>query len=275
MLSTREGLKHGTDVVAAAPIVDPSTIPILICLLGDFRVLKNGQPITLRGNGKVETLLRMLALHLSVSRDALLEVVWPHTNARLAIQSLHSLLYNLHKSLGDAIGGLAPVTHAAGYFALNDAAGVRADVRLFDALASQSDEQTRAGDRGGGIVSCIRALQLYRGDLDGVTDPDAVIERERLRARYLHLLARMTDFYYAKGDYAACMDCAARLLKSDPYYEEAYRVLMRCHVKQGARSLALRQYQVCRDILHAEFDSSPEPATQALFEHIRCDAIGI
>ncbi len=97
------------------------------------------------------------------------------------------------------------------------------------------------------------------------------IERERLRARHVNLLARLTDFYYAKGGYAACLDCAARLLKSDPSYEAPHRAVMRCNIKRGSRSHALRQNQVCRDILRAEFETEPERATRDLFDQIRRD----
>jgi DNA-binding SARP family transcriptional activator len=44
---------------------------------------------------------------------------------------------------------------------------------------------------------------------------------------------------------------------------------MRCHVRRGERSQALRQYRLCQQILRAEFDAAPEPATEALFEQVR------
>lgn len=257
-----------------AEIVDRIAPTILICLLGGFQVLKKGRIVKFRGNGKAEALLSILALHTTVSRDVLLDALWHHNETRQATQSLYSLVYSLHKLLGDAIGGLAPITRKAEYYALNRSAGVYVDIELFDSLASQSDKHTSAGNLGEGIASCIHALHLYRGDLDGASDASAVIERERLRTSYLKLLARLTDFHYATGDYTACADCASRLLKSDPCYEEAHRVLMRCHVKQGARSLALRQYHVCRDILRAELDLSPEVATHTLYLQIRSEAVG-
>jgi hypothetical protein len=46
---------------------------------------------------------------------------------------------------------------------------------------------------------------------------------------------------------------------------------MRCYVRQGQRAAALHQYQVCRAILHREFDTAPEPATVALYNQVRHD----
>src|SRR3972149_572213 len=90
-------------------------LPILICLLGNFYVLKRGQPVRVSNGGKAEALLSALALQSDycVSRDGLLGLLWPNTHSELAVQSLNSLVYTLHKRLGDAIGGAAAGVHAA------------------------------------------------------------------------------------------------------------------------------------------------------------------
>ena len=50
---------------------------------------------------------------------------------------------------------------------------------------------------------------------------------------------------------------------------------MRCYVRRGERAAALRHYGVCAQILRAEFDAAPEPATTALYEQIRRQPSGI
>lgn len=64
--------------------------PILICVLGNFRVLKSGQSLTLRNAGKTQALLTSLAVapHQALSRDAVLEAVWPDVLLDLAANSL-------------------------------------------------------------------------------------------------------------------------------------------------------------------------------------------
>ena len=99
----------------------------------------------------------------------------------------------------------------------------------------------------------------------------AIIERERLRAMHLNLLAYLADDRFAAGDYQGCLEMAGRLLDGDPCREDAHRLVMRCHVRRGERAQALRQYLLCQQILRAEFDAAPEPATDALFEQARLD----
>ena len=63
-------------------IVDPgpdaTTCPLLICVLGTFRVLQAGQPVPVHGS-KTEALLCHLALHYAdgVPGAALLDTLWP------------------------------------------------------------------------------------------------------------------------------------------------------------------------------------------------------
>lgn len=247
--------------------------PILICLLGRFRLLKAGQPIVLRSGGKTEALLGHLSLQNSnrIPRDTLLQRLWPSSDTALACQSLHSLVYSLHKLIGDALGGAAPVLHDEGCYRLNVEAGVGVDVAGFDALVKAGDQQVRAGDLATAVNTYSCAVGLYRGDLCMGTDVQALMERERLRARYLTLLAHLADYHYGESAYVACQGYAWRLLGCDPCREDAYRMMMRCYVRQGERAEALRHYRLCVDILRAEFETAPETATTMLFEQIRLD----
>jgi len=259
--------------ILSLPYADEASWPILICLLGSFRLLKAGQTVVLRGGGKIEALLGHLGLQDShrIPRDTLLQRLWPSSDIGQANQSLHSLVYSLHKLIGDAIGGAAPVVHDEGYYRLNVEAGVGVDVAGFDALVKAGDQQVYAGDLATATTAYSCAVDLYHGDLCIGTDVQALVEREHLRARYLTLLAHLADYHYGESAYVACQDYAWRLLGCDPCREDAHRMMMRCYVRQGERAEALRHYRLCVDILRTEFEAAPETATTTLFEQIRLD----
>jgi DNA-binding SARP family transcriptional activator len=266
-------MPHLDPFVRSTALFGAEPWPIQICLLGDFCLLQSGKPIALRSGGKTETLLCYLGFQPGqrLARPTLLELLWPNSEEGQASQSLNSLVYSIHKQIGHAIGGAPPVLHKDGYYRLNSEAGVGVDVAAFEALAQLGDQQARAGDLGNTTLSFRRCVQLYRGDLCVTTDVNAIVERERLRARYLSLLSRLADYSYYMGDDVACMEYAWRLLGHDPCREDAHRVVMRCYVQRGERAAALRHYQMCADILRSEFDAAPELATAALFDQIRRD----
>lgn len=250
---------------------DLATWPVMICLLGNFRLLRTGQLVPIQAGSKNEALLAYLALQSGrrVPRDRLVQELWPDSDLALGLNSLNGLVYHLHKLLGPALQGAAPVLHQRGYYQLNIDAGIGVDVDCFDALVESGDRQRRAGDPAAALTFYRRAVELYRADLTVLADPQSIMERERLRARYLRVLARVADYHYQANDYTACLKYVWRLLAHDPYREDAHRLVMRCYVRRGERAAALRHYQVCVDLLREQLDVSPEPATVALFEQIR------
>lgn len=244
---------------------------ILICLLGPFRLL-NAHCAELAFSGeRVETLLGYLALQRAkaVPRESLLALLWPDSDPALAGQSLNSLVYGVRKALREELGGAPPVVQSSGHYRLNGEAGVSVDVVQFEHFARSGEYHARAGESHLADACYHRALAFYQGDLCVTPDPQTLIERERLRARYLTLLMRLADASYAAQRYAESLDYAQRLLQCDPCREDAHRLAMRCYVQVGERAQAFRQYHLCQQLLRQEFDAVPEQATVALFDQIR------
>jgi DNA-binding SARP family transcriptional activator len=257
--------------LALDQITSEASWPILICLLGQFRLLTAGQPLSMRHATKAQALLSSLALEpdYAAPRETLLNTLWPTADTALASQSLNSLTHSLRKQLSDQLGGAAPVMYLDGYYRLNVEAGIGIDVRWFCELMNAGEQHTRSGHPLDAL-NCYRcAARLYRGDLCAVNDVQALVEREHLRAQYLSLLAHLADHHFDLAEYDHCLDYASRLLTVDPCREDAHRLAMRCYARRGERAQALRQYQVCETVLRSEFDIAPEPATQQLYEQIR------
>jgi two-component SAPR family response regulator len=158
-----------------------------------------------------------------------------------------------------------------GGYALNSAAGVAVDVGRFDALVVEGDRLRRARDVAGAMRSWNEAVGLYQGDICVGGDVHAIIERERLRALQLTLLAHLADHYLQEGEHHEALHHARHLLRHDPCREDAHRIVMRCHVRLVERAQAFRQYAACRQVLQREFGALPEPSTEALIAQIRCD----
>jgi DNA-binding SARP family transcriptional activator len=255
----------------------PDDQAVTICLLGSFRLLKRGKSVLLRDNGKAEALLSTLALRPGhvLSREVLYDAIRPGSEPALAGHSLNSLLYSLHRLLGDALGGAAPVIHVPGGYQLNVESGVGVDAILFEHIANAGEKLRRAGNLAEAVNAYEQAVRIYQGDICVGADVHAIVERERLRVFYLTLLGRLADHYWSQQEYAACLGYALRLIAIDPCREDAHRQVMRCHVRCGERAQALRQYRLCEQILRREFDAQPEIATTALFDQARLDPASI
>jgi DNA-binding SARP family transcriptional activator len=247
--------------------------PIRICLLGGFRLFANGDAVEVRPGGRMEALLGNLALNTDtgVARDELLGLVWPDGETELARQSLNTLLYSLRRRLGPALPSHSAVVERSGCYRLNVADGIDVDVIEFDMAVDAAEESLRCADVRAAVDAYEHALELYAGDLAFGSHLRHLVERERLRARYLGAIARIADYHFAGGRYEDALRSALRLLDHDPCREDAHRMAMRCPDRLGASSQADRQYRLCRQILAGEFDAAPEPATEALIDLVRLD----
>jgi DNA-binding SARP family transcriptional activator len=145
-----------------------------------------------------------------------------------------------------------------------DAEQVDVDVATFERLAA---EDTPAALESAGA--------LYEGDLLlglGVRE-DAFeewlrIERERLRQRGIGVLTRLLQLHVGQQRDEAAIDTALRLLTLDPTQEAVHRALMQLYAGQGRRAAALRQYQVCVDVLQRELGIEPESATREVYRDL-------
>jgi DNA-binding SARP family transcriptional activator len=187
----------------------------------------------------------------------------------LATQILNSLNSNIKKALAGYLNGAAPILCEDGTYRLNSEAGVVVDCARFDALAEHAHRVVRSGEVAAAEIACERALAAYAGNLHTRETNEYLLQFERLRARYLGLLALCAEWRAARGEWPEVMSLAYRILSEDECREDAHRYVMRGFAAQNQRCQALRQYQLCARLLRKEFDAAPELETQALYENLR------
>lgn len=94
-------------------------------------------------------------------------------------------------------------------------------------------------------------------------------ERARLKEAAIHLLDRLSDLETGSARIAA----AQQLLQLDPLRESSHRRLMRAHAENGDIGLALKQYDICRALLHDEMQAEPALETQTLRREVAQGAV--
>ncbi|MCA9873859.1 MAG: hypothetical protein KC441_09395 [Anaerolineales bacterium] len=121
------------------------------------------------------------------------------------------------------------------------------------------------------------AVTLYTGEfMAGFMVSDApdfeewiLVQRERYRQGAIQALDQLTAICLEQKDHQAGIEYAQQLLAIDPWREEAHQQLMQLYALAGQRSAALRQYEICREVLAEELGIEPSPQTKALMQQIR------
>lgn len=231
-----------------------------LTLLGGF-ALHGDDGRTLRlPTRKAEALLAHLALEgpRPLRRDHLAALLWSGADAGAALASLRQCLSLIGKTCGPGwVQGDGRELQLA-------AARFEVDVPAFESAAATDDLETLAA-----------AGAAYRGELlAGLTLDEPAFDdwlqarRQRLCEQALRLFERLAAGLQDAGRIEPAVQATLRLLELDPLHEPAHRRLMRLHAGLGRRSAALRQYQVCVDVLRRELGTEPEPATRRLYHEL-------
>ncbi len=220
---------------------------IRIELLGRFRVLAGDEDLVAdRWPGRrAAELVALLALADGhrLTRDEVIEALWPHLGADAGAANLRKAAHHARRALASP-----------------DSVALRGgQVTLFESLAIETDAgrfESRAGAAlaGDDPASYAAVASEYTGDLL----PEMLYEvwtqapRARLRSRYVELLRRSGQW--------------ERLVEVEPTDEQACRELMRRELAMGSRPAAIRFYGRLRSALRRELGVLPSAETQAIYD---------
>ena len=232
-----------------------------LAFLGSFRLSLNGQALAIR-SARIRALLAYLALEPAHAhtREALAALFWPDAPEHVARQNLRQALYQLSRLLGELAEPFLLLTRDS--VQRNAACEYALDVAAF--LGHLEQGRLR------------EAAELYQfellTDLNGGSEPLAewlALRREQLHLLALDALHQLAEQALAGGKAAQAQEYARHQLALEPWCERAHRQLMLALARDGDRSSALAQYEVCRRALAAELQAEPEPETSALYAQIR------
>ena len=231
-----------------------------IYLLGNPRIVEGDRPRLLPTPPKVFELWAYLLLHRRqpLRREHLAYTLWPDVPEEEARANLRRHLHLLRRQLPDApdVPWILSMRHTLQW-------NPEADCWLDVALVEDLDPETAGEAQWAALFDC------YRGDLlTGLYADWVLIERERLRQRFLRLGEKRVARQRASGDLGGAIITTRRLLAHDPLREELYRNLMELYYRQGDRAAALRQFERCEAVLRQELGVPPMPETLALRDAI-------
>lgn len=255
-------------------------LSLSISLLGVPQVCLAGKPVELKPRKALALLAYLACTEVDQSRDTLVALLWPESDQTHARAALRSVLWALNRALGKP---RLEVTSER--IALNTRELVL-DVSRFEALVAQVRAHASEHREDVPCTACAatlaEAVDLYRGEfLTGFSLGDCPefetwqrLQAESLSVAYTQVLTDLVRAAVAAGDFARATEYLQRQLARDPLDEMAHYQLMRIHARVGQRSSALRQYEICRDMLWAELGIEPGEAVQELYRALRDGAAG-
>jgi DNA-binding SARP family transcriptional activator len=247
--------------------------PLRIWLFGRVRVAYGEDSPEIRFTRGAQTLLAFLLLHPHRyhPRDVLAELAWgdrPDDQARAALNTALWRLRNLLEPEGITRGAYLR-TASSGEVGFNWDSNHWLDLAVFEKCAScilAIPPDAMQPEHAGQLEAI---LPLYDGELlEGFYEDWAISERERLRDLHLSSLTRLMRYHHRCQELDQGQRYAQEILRLDPLREEIHREAMRLFAENGQRALAIRQFELCRQVLAAEMGIAPMPETEALHHQI-------
>ncbi len=264
--------EHCRALIAAHRLAPPDSsrfaehwpFPVRIRTLGNFQLLKDGQPLRFEGKPPrkpLEMLKVLIALGGRDVRDERLStILWPDAAGDAAQSAFTTTLARLRKLLG----GDDTLVVQDGRVSLNP------DHCWLDTWALEAQIATieRAPLTVGAAAP---VLGLYRGAfLEQESDAVwALPARERLRSRFLRFLTHEARRLGAAGHREQAVTLFLQGLEIDPLIEDFYRGLMTAYGELGRQAEALAAFERCRTLLARTLGVEPGVETRTLAERLR------
>ena len=228
-------------------------------LLGELSLSgSDGRPIAVTSK-KNRALLAVLAFSpgLHATRERLAGLLWGEHGEDQARSSFRQSLAVLRKELGVAGPAVLEVR--------DDLIALRPDAISIDAVEMLN------GANAEDLASLRASALLYRGDLlaDLALREEAFeawlgVERRRLSAAAIKLFDRLAALETGHAQ----IEAAQQLLALDNLRESSHRQVMKAYASQGERGLALKQFDICKKILHDDLGVGVAEETEALKRQI-------
>lgn len=253
-------------------------VPYLeIRCFGPFEVIRRGSLLTnnMVKRKKALELLKILITNLGrpLPKDTLMEFLWPETAPEAGANRLYVVTHALRKVIEPpgAEGRWSYIHGKDGCYYFDTESPSLIDTKEFKRLVGLGKAEEEKGNLQRAIQAYEAAVKLYKGDfLEDEPYADwCSMEREHFREVSLDTLQRLASLWAKEGAIEQTIKHLRRALRIDPVREEIHRELMRSLWAARRRDEALRQYEICKELLKRELDVHPLPETDRLALLIR------
>jgi two-component SAPR family response regulator len=216
--------------------------------MGAFKIgWEHEEPIKWRSEKTKEVFAYLLMNEgKEVTRDQMIEAVFPDIEMEKAVKQLHNAIYYIRKSLQE-YGVEKSLIKLHGNYCLT-LGGIYFDQHEWQKLLEVQEAELRMD----------QIEEIYKGDyLEGADWPWADIDREKFRNDYVDLLNRYATFLVEKRDYELAENCLCKAYRQNPYVEKTSLNLVRLYIETNQNSKAMIHFKAFEQVLRDELKLRP------------------
>ncbi len=255
--------------------------PIKIYTLGNFSLVKNGQPVQFSRKAQkkpMEMLKAIIALGgRGIKEEELTDLLWPDADGDKAHWAFDTTIRRLRKLLGDGKAihnsdGQVTLDHRRCWVDAWAFERIMGDIEraLLEEVNQEKGkgENERMDEKISGLAN--KAMMLYHGPFlgNGSDKAWAVSHREKLRSKFLRLTGSLGAYFWKRKECEQAVVCYQKGLEVNDLAEDLYQRLMKSYKCLNRPSEAISVYKRCKDVLFANLSIEPSYETKAIYESI-------
>jgi LuxR family maltose regulon positive regulatory protein len=198
-----------------------------------------------------------------VSRERILEEIWPDSDSKKITPLFHTTIYHLRQALQKTLHGrnMETITYQNGEYQL--APGIFSSdrmklKRIFNEIPAEIHSET--------VGRLEEVVALYQGDYLEELDYDWVLsEREYLRRIYMEARLKLAKYYLHIHQYSGAIHHLIGLNRMNPLSEELGAMLMKAYAAIGDRLAIKRHYETFKQMLQDELGLAPSAEIRNLY----------
>ncbi|OMC65243.1 hypothetical protein BK121_22685 [Paenibacillus odorifer] len=197
-----------------------------------------------------------------VSKDMLIELLWPDFNLKKASTHLYTTIYQVRQCLkqNEVDLHISNLSGGEGYTLETGSMLIDVDKWEQGILSLETISE----------VNCAEhqvLFELYSGDYyDDYDYLWAESERQRLRTIWLHHAMGIAQFYIESNRIAEAVTVYQRVVQLQPYFEQGHLGLMKVYDSIGERSAVEEQYKLLKDLFQQELNINLPASVEQWYE---------
>lgn len=241
-----------------------------IYFLGKTRVEYNGKSLMESFRNKTIALICLLVLNHdnSISREKILDYLWPDSNEEAAKNNLRYNLWLIKKNIGPNESGEEFLIVDKEYCSINKNYNFHCDILdIMNFRVQQSHS----------VDNLIRLKKMFVGEFfeghyyNNCEDFNEIIiyQRTWFENYKVKILKKLESVYEEEGNIEECLNTIKEILDIEPYNEEEAVKILNLYLKIGNRSSGIVFYNSFRDRLISQLGIQPSEELRKKYEELK------
>ncbi len=195
-----------------------------------------------------------------VSRDEIIEHLWPETDIDRAIRYLHNSIYYIRKSLESNVIGRSSIK-ISGSYSMIISDSIFFDFRVFNALYEKAETDAS-------VLEELIALSS-KNFMEGEDWNWAVIERENIEEKCLNAIVKLSTTLIRNKNYSKAEEILKQAYVKNQYDERITTLLIKLYINTNQKIKAMMHFNEFSELIQKELGIHPGKFIKELINSIK------